>query len=67
MKHDWVVAAISVIVAVAINVIIYAYAQGKLEHRVETLELYRTEMRAEWQTARDRIERALKEIQPKEK
>lgn len=62
-KHDWVVAAISIVIAVAINVVIYAYGQGKLEHRVETLEKQMELVREDWKAARDRIEKAIKEKQ----
>lgn len=67
MKHDWLLAGITFVGAIAVNVVIYAYGQGKLEHRVEALEQFRNELRAEWKEARERVERAIKESQPKEK
>ena len=62
-KHDWVVAAIALIGSVAINVVLYAYAQGKQEHRIETLEKDRAEQREEWKTARERIEKTVDKLE----
>ena len=39
--------------------IVYAYAQGEMEHRVATLEKQAIELREDWNRARDRIERAI--------
>jgi uncharacterized membrane-anchored protein YhcB (DUF1043 family) len=60
-NHDWLVALVAVAVSIAINVVIYAYAQGKQEHRIETLEKQMADMREDWKAARDRVEAALKE------
>jgi uncharacterized protein (DUF302 family) len=62
-KHDWFVAAVTFAAAVVVNLVIYAYSQGALEHRVETLEKQMADMREDWKAARDRIERAIKDIQ----
>ena len=61
LNHDWFVAAITFIAAVAVNVVIYAYGQGKQEHRIETLEKQMVDMRDDWRLARDRIERELRD------
>jgi hypothetical protein len=37
-QHDWFIAVVSIIVAVVTSLLIYAYSQGTLDHRVETLE-----------------------------
>lgn len=61
VNHDWFVAAISFVAAVVVNLVIYAYGQGKQEHRIEVLEKQMADFRQDWKEARERIERAIKE------
>jgi hypothetical protein len=60
-RHDWFVAAVTFAAAVIVNLVIYAYGQGQQEHRIATLEKQMADMREDWKSARDRIERAIKE------
>ena len=64
MRHDIIVALVTLVASVAVNVIIYAvvyaHKQGELEQRVEALEKNRAEIREDWKAARERIERYLK-------
>lgn len=62
MKHDWLVAAFTFVAAVAVNAVLYAYGQGQLEHRVETLEKQMSVVREDWRAARERIEAAIKDL-----
>jgi len=59
-SHDWFVAAVAIVVSLVANGMLLAYTFGKLEHRVEAVEQWRAELRAEWKEARERIEAALK-------
>jgi len=60
-RHDWLVALVAVAVSIVVNLIIYAYGQGAMEHRVETLEKQAERLKEDWKDARERIEKALKE------
>jgi hypothetical protein len=66
-RHDWLMMVLTSVATTAVNVLLFAFSYGQLVNRVETLEQQRAEMRAEWQAARDRIERAIKETPPPRK
>jgi outer membrane murein-binding lipoprotein Lpp len=63
--HDWLVAVVAVVASMVVNGMLLAYSYGKMEHRVQTLEKQSEQLRDDWKVARDRIERAIKEDQPK--
>jgi membrane protein DedA with SNARE-associated domain len=62
--HDWFVAIVTFIAAVASSAILYAYGQGQQEHRIQTLEKQIADIRADWKEARTRIERELRDREP---
>jgi hypothetical protein len=49
------------IATIVINVLVFAYGYGQLDHRVQVLEERSAQLREEWKDARARIESALKE------
>jgi cell division protein FtsL len=63
-RREWVLMLLTSIASSALAILVFAFGYGQLVHRVETLEQQRVEMRAEWQAARDRIDRAIKEVHP---
>jgi hypothetical protein len=63
--RDWVIALVTLIASLAVSGMMFAYGYGKLEQRVGAVEQWRSEIRAEWTAARERIERAVKEDPPR--
>jgi hypothetical protein len=62
-RHDWTVAGVAFVASMLVNGMLLAYSYGKLEQRVTALEKERAEQQAEWQAARNRIERTVEKLE----